>query len=61
MSDLKKIRTALVSVYYKENLEKVIKKLDELNVKIISTGGTRQFIVDHGVNELKTLQHILPF
>lgn len=50
MSDLKKIRTALISVYYKENLEKVIKKLDELNVKIISTGGTRQFIVDHGVN-----------
>jgi phosphoribosylaminoimidazolecarboxamide formyltransferase / IMP cyclohydrolase len=49
MSDIKKIRSALISVYYKENLEKVIKKLQELNVNIISTGGTKQFIEDHGV------------
>jgi phosphoribosylaminoimidazolecarboxamide formyltransferase/IMP cyclohydrolase len=49
MSDIKKIRSALISVYYKEKLEKVIKKLQESDVKIISTGGTRQFIEDHGV------------
>ena len=29
MSNLKKIKTALISVYYKENLDRVIKKLDE--------------------------------
>ena len=49
MSDIKKIRSALISVYYKENLGKIIKKLQELNVNIISTGGTKQFIEDHGV------------
>ncbi len=50
MSDLKKIKTALISVYYKENLDRVIKKLDELKVKIISTGGTKTFIEDHGIS-----------
>lgn len=49
MSDLKKIRTALISVYYKENLDNVVKKLDELNVKILSTGGTKAFIEDLGI------------
>ena len=44
MSDLKKINSALVSVYYKDNLEPVIKKLNELGVTIYSTGGTQTFI-----------------
>ena len=44
MSDLKKINSALVSVYYKENLEPIIKKLDELGITIYSTGGTQTFI-----------------
>ncbi len=49
MSELKKIKTALISVYYKENLDRVVKKLHELDVKIISTGGTKTFIEDHGI------------
>ncbi|MBL7113300.1 MAG: bifunctional phosphoribosylaminoimidazolecarboxamide formyltransferase/IMP cyclohydrolase [Bacteroidales bacterium] len=49
MTDLKRIRTALVSAYSKDGLEKVIKKLDELSIKIVSTGGTQKFIADHGV------------
>ncbi len=50
MSTSKKIRSALISVFCKDNLEKVIKKLDELNVELYSTGGTQQFIEKMGVN-----------
>ena len=49
MADTKKIKTALVSVYHKENLDKIILKLNELNVKILSTGGTKSFIESLGV------------
>lgn len=44
MSGLKKINSALISVFYKDNLEPVIKKLNELGVTIYSTGGTQTFI-----------------
>ncbi|HYW94053.1 MAG TPA: bifunctional phosphoribosylaminoimidazolecarboxamide formyltransferase/IMP cyclohydrolase PurH, partial [Bacteroidales bacterium] len=49
MSNLKRIKTALISVYYKENLDRIVKKLHEMDVKIISTGGTKTFIEDHGI------------
>ena len=42
----KKISTALISVYDKQNLEPVIKKLQSLGTKILSTGGTQRFIED---------------
>src|SRR6478735_2054208 len=44
MESLKSIKSALVSVYYKDNLEPVIKKLHSLGVKLYSTGGTLSFI-----------------
>ena len=44
MTDLKRIRTALVSVYDKTGIEPVIRALDNLSVKIISTGGTKNYI-----------------
>ncbi len=44
MSQLTKINSALVSVFYKDNLEPIIKKLHELGVTIYSTGGTQTFI-----------------
>jgi phosphoribosylaminoimidazolecarboxamide formyltransferase/IMP cyclohydrolase len=44
MSNSKTIKSALVSVYYKDNLEPIIKKLHSLNVKLYSTGGTLSFI-----------------
>lgn len=48
MSD-KKIKTALISVYHKTNLEEIVLKLDKLGVKLISTGGTQKFIEGLGV------------
>lgn len=49
MSDSKKIKTALISVFYKDNLEPIIARLNELGVHIYSTGGTQKFIEDQGV------------
>ena len=40
----KKIHSALISVFYKNGLDNIIKKLNELGVTIYSTGGTQQFI-----------------
>ena len=44
MGHSKTIKSALVSVYYKDNLEPIIKKLHSLGVKLYSTGGTLSFI-----------------
>ncbi len=46
----KKIKTALISVYHKVNLDEIVKKLNGLGVKIISTGGTKDFIKNLGVD-----------
>ncbi len=40
----KEIRSALISVFYKDGLEPIIKSLAEKDVKIFSTGGTLDFI-----------------
>ncbi len=45
----KKIKTALISVYYKDHLEEIVKKLDSQGVAIISTGGTKDFIEKLGI------------
>lgn len=44
MSLNKKIKSALISVFYKDGLDKVAKKLSELGVQIYSTGGTQKFL-----------------
>lgn len=49
----KKIKSALLSVYHKDGLADIVKKLDELGVKIISTGGTHSFISGLGVEAEK--------
>ncbi len=49
MDGQKKIKNALISVYYKDNLEPIIHRLSELGVKIFSTGGTQEFIEKLGV------------
>ena len=46
----KKIKSALISVFDKSNLEPIINKLDTLNVTIYSTGGTQSFIEGLGVD-----------
>ena len=49
MPDNKKIKSALVSVFHKENLDEILKKLNELGIKLISTGGTKSFIESLGL------------
>ncbi len=44
MKDEKKISNALVSVYHKENLEPIVRKLHQLGVRLYATGGTQEFI-----------------
>ncbi len=44
----KKIKNALISVFHKDNLEPIIKRLNELGVTMYSTGGTQSFIEDLG-------------
>ena len=46
----KKIQSALISVYYKNGLEKIIQLLKEKNITIYTTGGTQKFIEDAGVS-----------
>ena len=41
---LKKINSALISVYHKDNLEPIIRLLHENKVQLFSTGGTQKFI-----------------
>ena len=50
MTSIKPIRSALVSVFYKDRLEHIIQELNKHNVTIYSTGGTQKFIEDLGVN-----------
>ena len=45
----KKIRTALISVFYKDGLEPIVRLLNQLGITIYSTGGTQKFIEDLGV------------
>lgn len=47
---MKKISSALISVFYKDGLEPLIATLAAQNVVIYSTGGTQQFIESLGVS-----------
>lgn len=46
----KKIQSALISVYYKDNLEPIIEQLKNQGVTIYSTGGTQKFIEELGAD-----------
>ena len=46
----KTISSALISVFSKDGLEPVVKKLNDLGVTIYSTGGTETFIKNLGIN-----------
>ena len=45
----RKIKSALISVFYKDGLEPIVQKLHELGVQLYSTGGTQEFIVKTGI------------
>jgi phosphoribosylaminoimidazolecarboxamide formyltransferase/IMP cyclohydrolase len=44
-----RIQSALISVYYKDGLEPVIRELARLGVRLFSTGGTHDFIHSLGI------------
>ena len=46
----KKIKSALISVYYKDNLAPIVKLLSEHGVTIYSTGGTQAFVEEQGAS-----------
>lgn len=48
MSETKRIKTALVSVFHKDGLEELLAQLHAEGVKFLSTGGTQQFIESLG-------------
>jgi len=60
MTDIKTISTALVSVFDKQNLAPIVEKLNELSVKIISTGGTAEFIQNLGV-DVTTVENLTSY
>ncbi len=47
--ELRKIETALISVYHKDGLDAIALQLQALGVKIISTGGTSDFLKGLGI------------
>lgn len=64
MSQPIKIKNALISVYYKDGLEPLIRQLHENGVQFYSTGGTEKFIRDlgfdvHAVEDLTGYPSIL--
>lgn len=61
---MKFIKSALISVFYKDGLEKIAQELKKNNVKIYSTGGTQKFLEELGcqvtpVEELTNYPSIL--
>ena len=49
MSDNKRMKTALVSVFHKDGLDEIITTLHKEGVQLLSTGGTQEFIESLGV------------
>ena len=49
MAQKRQIKNALISVFHKDGLAPIVKKLDELEIEIYSTGGTQKFIEEKGV------------
>ncbi len=45
----KKIQSALISVFYKDGIDLIGKKLHELGITIYSTGGTQDFLQQHNI------------
>lgn len=47
--ETKKIKRALVSVFHKDGLEEILRKLHSEGVELLSTGGTQSFIESLGI------------
>ncbi|MCD6331728.1 MAG: bifunctional phosphoribosylaminoimidazolecarboxamide formyltransferase/IMP cyclohydrolase [Bacteroidales bacterium] len=57
MEKKKKIRSALLSVYHKDGLDPVLKQLVQNQVRLISTGGTAEYIRSKGY-EVTTVESL---
>ena len=57
---MKKIKSALISVYHKDRLDKIITLLEKNNIEIYSTGGTYDFIQKQGV-QAKTVESLTSY
>jgi phosphoribosylaminoimidazolecarboxamide formyltransferase/IMP cyclohydrolase len=57
---VKKIKTALISVYHKDGLLPVLEKLNRLDVTLYSTGGTYDFITQNGFSA-KTVESLTDY
>ena len=49
MDQKRQIKNALISVFHKDGLAPIVHKLNDLGIKIYSTGGTHHFIEEEGV------------
>ena len=49
----KKIKSALISVFDKNGIETIAKKLNSLGIKIFSTGGTELYLKEIGIPVIK--------
>lgn len=56
----KQIKTALISVFHKDGLDELLKKLNEEGVKFLSTGGTQKFIESLGY-ECQTVESVTTY
>ena len=49
MQDSRKAASALISVFHKDGLEPIVRKLHQLGIALYSTGGTEAFIRNLGL------------
>ena len=52
MTDQIRIKSALISVYEKDGIEELARKLESLGIRIISTGGTYDFLRARGIDAI---------
>jgi len=57
---VKKIKSALISVFHKDRLDEIIDLLQKNNIDLFSTGGTYDFIKKHGV-DAKTVESLTSY
>ncbi|WP_018462790.1 IMP cyclohydrolase [Segatella paludivivens] len=60
MAEIKTIKTALISVFHKDGLDKLLAKLNEEGVRFLSTGGTQKFIESLGY-ECQTVESVTTY
>lgn len=60
MSETKQIKTALISVYHKDKLGELLRKLGQEGVELLSTGGTQEFITSQGY-KCKTVESVTTY